>query len=106
MQMNRATTKISASLTTLVATTPEFNFGDAAGAMIQIPSGSPITLLTIHTTTQIGDVYTPLKGIDGVSITQTVAAGFSYPLHPDAYAAAAFKLVSNADGSVNISHKS
>ena len=107
------------SLTTALGTTPELRYGEYANGMIFIPAASPITTLTYSVTPQaagtagsaatggVAGTYLPAYDSAGINpVVQSVAAGRAYPLPVAIAGAAAFKIVVDVAGTVDLCLKS
>jgi hypothetical protein len=79
-------------------------YGDFEKGMVHIPSGSSLTTLTWHVSTSERGTYLPAYNSTG-AITQTVAAGRSYPIPSDLQGAAWLKITGNTAGSVGLTLK-
>lgn len=103
--IERASTKLTASLTTEIGTTEEIMIGNHATGTVGIPTGSPITTLT-YWVSHDGVTYIPLYAVDNAAaVTQTVAQTRAYPIRSEAFGARFLKLVANTAGDVYVSLK-
>lgn len=87
---------------TVLADANEILCESFAGGMIFIPTGSSVTSLTFYAAFEKGGDYHALYDHDGDAVALTVAAGRAYPFPVATYGAFGLKLVSNADGVVNL----
>ena len=94
-------------ITTALATTPEIPYQGVGGGRVYIPAASSITTLTWYDARDAGGSY--LESYDSsataAAISQTVAAGRSYPIPVDLFGARMLKVVGNAAGTVGFSLK-
>ena len=102
------------SINTAVSTTDEILFGEFAGGMIHVPSGSSITSLTWWSSPEAGGEFEAalhsedehVTPITYVATVQTVAADGAYPMPAELVGSASLKAVGDAAGTVTISFKS
>ncbi len=97
------------SIESVVVSTSEVSskavpYADFERGMVHVPSGSSITTLTWHVSTKERGTYLPAYNSAG-AVTQTVAAGRSYPIPSDLQGAAWLKMTGNASGSVGVTLK-
>lgn len=99
------------ALTNAIGTSAEIDISAFAGGSVLIPSGSPITLLTLYgcidpanATSGANNGYGPLHTNDGTdaAITVTVSAGNMYQIPTAMFALGALKIVANAAGKVDL----
>jgi len=96
---------LAVTLDSVLADTPEINWSGAVAGTIFIPAGSTITTLTYHAAPKKGGTYLPLQTSAGVAVTQTVVATKAYDMPASLVGCGAIKIVTNADGAVEISIK-
>lgn len=100
---------ISVSVTTSATTTPAISFSEFAGGTLYIPTGSSITSLTFHASPHVGGTFYPAYDDSSMSspaaIVLTVAANRCYPIPSSLFGSGAFKMVSDAAGTVYLSMK-
>ena len=87
---------------TTVDSTEEILYGEAYYALVYVPVGSGITLLTFYAAAARGDTYHALYDTYGDAVTVTVAAGRVYPIPSACQGAAVIKMVGNTDGEVDV----
>lgn len=116
MDIQRETFDLTVALTADATTTPTIGFQKAVCGTIHIPSGSPITSLTWYSgytapatasEAEAATVFLPAydSAATPAAVTQTVAAGRSYPI-PVALAGSRFlRCVVNSAGTAYITWK-
>jgi len=97
-----------ASDVTLAAdiTTPAISFGDAAGGLIIIPTGSSITSLTFYGSDTAAGTYVQIYDSANAAVSRTVAEARAYALPDECFAVRWLKIVANAAGAVKLTLKS
>ena len=103
--IERHSTTESVALNTAVGTTGEINYINYCGGTIHVPSSSSITSLTWHSSNEPGGTFVASYDKDGAAVTQTVAAGRSYPIPDALFGSRAIKAVADAAESVLVSLK-
>lgn len=103
------TAKYSASIPvvtvdTAVGNSSVINYGDFEKGMVLVPSGSSLTTLTWHASDVEGGAYLPAYNAAG-AITQTVAAGRSYPIPSDLNGARFLRITGDVAGVVGVTLK-
>jgi len=102
------------AVTTAIGTTPEILYGEYAGGMIHIPSGSSITSLTWYSSHKSGGDFEAamhsedehVTPITYVATVQTVAADKAYPIPQELVGSPVLKVVGNAAGTIYLGLKS
>lgn len=95
----------SVHVDTVLADADEINYSKYAHGKVYVPVGSALTLLTFHTANTTGGTYLADYDDFNAATTLVVSAGTSRKL-PDALSGAgAFKMVGNADGTVDLTLK-
>jgi len=109
--MIRSTQKQTVAVTADASTTGIVKWGDRAGGMVYVPTGSPITTLIFHVAPgeSSDDVFLPAYDdtpTTPVAITLTgLSGGRAYPLPVKIFGTGAFKMVGNDAGNVIVTRK-
>lgn len=98
-----------AAITASASTTAEVDITDATSGTVFVPSGSSLTTLTFHVAPVLGGTY--LAAYDDAATPAALAltnlgASKAYAIPAKVFGAAAFKMVGNTTGTVDISLKS
>ena len=116
MDIQRECFDTSVALTASVSTTPVFGFAKCIAGTVHIPSGSSITLLTWYSgytapatasAAEAATVFTAAydSAAIPVAVTQTVAAGRSYPIPVALAGCRLLRVTGDAAGTVNFTWK-
>jgi hypothetical protein len=102
MILERTCVEALVSVDTVLADAEAVAYHNFASGVVEVPTGSSITLLTFHVSCN-GTTYLPLYAADNVTaITQAVTAGRAYALPATLAGAAYIKITGDADGTVNL----
>lgn len=94
----------SISCTTSAATTPRIEKRSLAGGSFRIPAGSSITTVTFYGAQNTSDDLLPMYDKSRAAIEITVGAGQIHPLPDEIYNTPYYGMVTNAAGTITVSH--